>query len=112
MSDQVEGLAREGLGRAQNATGAVLGDSVMQAKGKLNEAAGTAQRRFGEAKDQVRGAVDDARDAGFDRFSELDGYLREQPFVGLAIGAGLGFVLAAFLMGGRKTIYVNTPPKR
>jgi uncharacterized protein YjbJ (UPF0337 family) len=111
MSDQVDGLAREGLGKAQDAAGAVLGDPILQAKGKLNEAAGTVQRRFGEAKDQVRGAVSQARDR-LDHVSDLEDFVREQPLLGIALGVGLGFVLAAFLLGGRgKTIYVNTPPK-
>ena len=59
MDDQVVGIARQGLGRMQDAVGGLTGDAALQGKGKINEAAGAAQHAFGEAKSSLLEAVDD-----------------------------------------------------
>lgn len=48
--NQVKGAATSMLGKAQRATGKVVGSRRQQAKGLAKEIAGTAQRRFGDVE--------------------------------------------------------------
>jgi uncharacterized protein YjbJ (UPF0337 family) len=107
MSDQIEGVARQGVGRIQDAVGGLTGDAKTQIKGKLNEAAGSVQSAYGQAKDQARGAVNHAKGRAEDTLDDIEQYLRDRPFTAIGIGVGLGLLLAHMLGGGRKTIYLR-----
>ncbi len=52
--NQFEGVARDIGGKFQDAAGGLTGDAALQAKGKWNQAAGKAQKTFGEAADELR----------------------------------------------------------
>lgn len=54
---EFEGTAREFGGKAQDAVGALAGDTMTRAKGKWNQAAGKAQKTFGEASDELRDGI-------------------------------------------------------
>ncbi len=77
--NEVEGTIRKVGGKLQDAAGGLTGDETLQAKGKLNQAAGNAQQTFGAAAEEVRATV------------------KESPLSALAlVGAiafGLGFLL-------------------
>ncbi len=79
-SNRPEGTLRDLGGKVENAVGGLTGDASTQAKGRLNEAAGSAQDAYGLAMDEVRG------------------FVAEQPMMAMlaALGAGLvmGFVIA------------------
>ena len=52
MSDeQIYGATRNGLGHLQDAAGGLTGDDRLQARGKLNRAAGSLQSALGKVKD-------------------------------------------------------------
>jgi len=73
--NQFEGTARDLGGKVQEAVGGITGDEEMQAKGKVNQFAGQAQKTFGDAKE------------------ELQEQIKNQPLTALAVVAGLAFTL-------------------
>ncbi len=73
--NQFEGAARDLGGKVQDAIGGVTGDDEMQAKGKVNQFTGQAQKTFGAAAEELRDNVSN------------------QPLTALAIVAGLAFSL-------------------
>jgi uncharacterized protein YjbJ (UPF0337 family) len=77
--NEVEGTIRDLGGKVQDAVGGLTGDTETQARGKLNQAAGKAQKTFGAAADEVRDTVS------------------HQPLTALAIVAGISFVLGAII---------------
>jgi uncharacterized protein YjbJ (UPF0337 family) len=99
--DRIEGAARKGLGHVQDAVGGLIGDSKTQIKGKLNEAAGTAQNAYGKVRDQAGDVYAQARDQAQDVYSDLDSYVRNQPLVAVGVGFGVGLALG-YLMRGRR----------
>jgi uncharacterized protein YjbJ (UPF0337 family) len=78
MNDSLEGNVREMGGRVQQTVGEAVGDSKMQADGLYNQAAGNAQRVWGQARD----ATDQAT-----------GAIRAQPLLAAVIALGIGYVL-------------------
>ena len=91
MSDQqIEGLAREGLGRVEDSAGGLVGAARLQAKGKLNEAAGAIQRTLGDVQDQAGRLVGEAQVKGQEAYDEVDAFVRRSPWVSVAIAAGIG----------------------
>ena len=102
MADQeFEGLAREGLGRIEDGAGAFVGDAALQARGKLNEAAGAIERRLGEAQAQAGRLVEDAQSWGEQACEEVDGFVRRSPWMSVAIAAGIGLAAGLALKPGR-----------
>lgn len=55
--NEVEGTIRDAGGKFQDAIGGLTGDESLQAKGKLNQAAGNAQKTFGAAAEEIRDTV-------------------------------------------------------
>ena len=94
--DRVEGGLKKAAGKLQDAWGGLSGDGETQAKGKLNEAAGSVQAAFGKAQDQVG-----------DIYENAESYIRDQPGVAAAVIFGVGLVIGLMLRGGRKTVYVR-----
>ena len=116
--DRIEGGVKQGVGRVQDAVGGLTGSDKTQARGKVNEAAGSVQNAYGQVKDKaqdVAGQVRDqfgdvagqARERAQDAFGDLEGFVREQPLQALAGGIAIGVVLGLFLRGGRKTVYLS-----
>ena len=58
--DRVIGAAKKIEGSAKEIAGAALGDSKLQAEGKLEHAIGTAQNIAGSISDSARSVYDDA----------------------------------------------------
>ena len=105
--DRIEGAAKQGLGRVQDAVGGLTGGDKTQLKGKINEAAGTVQNAYGQAKDQASDVLDQARDQFQDSYDQVEAFVREQPLAATAVAVGVGLVLGLMLRGGRKTVYVR-----
>lgn len=80
--NQVEGTARTMGGRIQDAVGGLTGDAATQVRGKINQMAGQAQARFGDAADQARELGDQVAES-----------VRTQPWVALAVTGAVGFAL-------------------
>jgi ElaB/YqjD/DUF883 family membrane-anchored ribosome-binding protein len=83
MDEQIAGVTKQGLGRAQDAVGGLTGDGKTQAKGKLNEAAGA------------------------DRLDAVEDYVTAKPLPAVAIAAAAGVVIGLLLRGRSRTIYLR-----
>ena len=105
--DRIEGTAKKGFGHVQDAVGGLIGDNGTQAKGKLNQAAGSVQDAYGKVLDQAQDAVGQAKDVAQDVYGEIEQFVSDQPYLAVAAGVGVGLVLGLLLSGGRKTVYVR-----
>lgn len=105
MSDQhIEGLAREGLGRIEDGAGALAGDAGLQARGKLDEAAGMIQRTLGDAQGQAERLFGEAQARSQDAYDEVDAFVRRSPWASVVIAAGIG-LLVGLAVKSRRRIY-------
>ena len=59
--DRVEGPFKEGVGKVKEEWGDATDDASTEAEGRADQAEGDLQNTWGEAKDKVRGALDDDR---------------------------------------------------
>lgn len=113
MNDQVLGAAKQGVGRVQDAVGGLTGNGSTQIKGKLNEAAGSAQQAYGQLTDGVRDVLEDTletvRGEIHARLDTVETYVKDKPLPAVAIAATLGIVLGLLLRGRSKTIYLRDP---
>jgi uncharacterized protein YjbJ (UPF0337 family) len=91
MDARVEGGFKKGLGRVQDAVGGLTGDAGTQIKGKLNEAAGSAQDAFGQVSDVAQTL-----------FEEVESFAKENPRTAIGITLGLGVIVGLMLFGGRR----------
>ena len=127
--DRIEGGVKQGVGHVQDAVGGLTGDDKTQAKGKVNEAAGSAQNAYGQVKDkaqdvagqvkdkaqdvagqvkdQLQGVTGQARERAQDLLGEVEDYVRAQPLQALAGGIGVGVILGLLLRGNGKTVYLS-----
>jgi len=51
--DQVEGRVKEATGKVQEVAGKAVGSTTQQVKGTLNKAAGAAQAKYGDVKNDL-----------------------------------------------------------
>jgi len=103
MSDQqIEGLAREGVGRVKDSAGGLIGDARLQAKGKVDEAVGAVQRTFGDVQDQAGRLFGEAQARGVEARDEVDAFVRRSPWVAVAIAAGIGIAAGLALKPSRR----------
>ena len=57
-SDRIKGAAKEAKGTVKEAAGKVTANREIEAEVKVGKVAGETQRKIGEAKDEVRDALD------------------------------------------------------
>ncbi len=114
--NRFEGAARKVGGKIEGTVGSMTGDTKMQASGKMDDLAGSAQRGYGQTKDAVRNmagqASDQASDYGsqmLDQLEEAGDYLAEQvdqrPITAILIAAGIGFLIAMATKPAPRVIY-------
>ncbi|MDP9095683.1 MAG: CsbD family protein [Pseudomonadota bacterium] len=107
--NKFEGAARDLGGKAQEFGGKLTGDNKMRADGAMNQAAGTAQKAYGQVKDVVRDVggeygsqlLDQIEDAGDALADQID----QRPITAILIAAGIGFLLALATKPAPKVIY-------
>jgi uncharacterized protein YjbJ (UPF0337 family) len=84
--NRVEGTVREYGARFQEGVGSVTGDAKTRVEGAMNEAAGAAQRMYGQTSDMARQTA-----------TTLDSWFRNaietQPYTTAAVALGIGWVL-------------------
>jgi uncharacterized protein YjbJ (UPF0337 family) len=56
--DQVEGRAKEAAGKVQEVAGKAVGNTTQQVKGAVNKAAGAAQAKYGDVKNDIKSDMD------------------------------------------------------
>ena len=109
--NQVEGAARNFGGKAQEAAGKLTGDTKLKADGTYDQAAGTAQKAFGQVKEAVRDyggdygsqLLDQIEDAGDALADQID----QRPITAVLIAAGIGFLLALATKPAPRVTYVR-----
>lgn len=85
--DRIKGAATNVGGKVKDAVGSLTGDSKTQAEGKADQASGQLQNAYGSAKDAASEAADTVG-------SQVDSFMKEQPFAALLTAVGVGYVLA------------------
>ena len=109
--NQIEGAARDLGGKAQEMAGKLTGDTKMKADGAYDQAAGTAQKAFGQVKEAVRDyggdygsqLLDQIEDAGDALADQID----QRPITAILIAAGVGFLLALATKPSPRVTYVR-----
>ena len=56
--DQVQGTARDAVGKVQEEAGKLSGNKEQQAKGLAKQVSGKIQKNFGDAKEGTKDAID------------------------------------------------------
>ncbi|CAN5169657.1 hypothetical protein BH10PSE4_BH10PSE4_19010 [soil metagenome] len=111
MDDQVVGVARQGVGRMQDAVGGLTGNAEIQTQGKLNEALGTVQQVYGQARGGVKDAFEETlegvRGQIHDQLDAVETYVISKPLPALAVAGAIGVVLGLLLRGHSKTVYLR-----
>jgi uncharacterized protein YjbJ (UPF0337 family) len=91
-TDTLTGSATDLGGKLKDGLGKATGDDSLRAEGKTDQATGTAQKTYGEAKDVVengiRPIIDYARQ-----------FARERPFAAAAVGGVIGIAILNTLRG-------------
>ncbi len=99
--NRVTGEVRRQAGKVQSAVGDLTGDARTQAGGRSNEAQGTAENLYGQARDAVRDVAenaselwDDAYDQGRQLYRSGTGAVGSLDITGVLIGLAAGYALA------------------
>jgi uncharacterized protein YjbJ (UPF0337 family) len=102
--DRVVGSATNLGGKAQEGLGRASGDVRTQAKGVINQAAGTAQDLYGQAKEsvsdaygQVKESMSDATEVVRQRATDVEDYIRytieKRPYTTAVVALCLGWLI-------------------
>jgi ElaB/YqjD/DUF883 family membrane-anchored ribosome-binding protein len=124
--DSIEGKVKNGIGKVEAEAGEVLGDPGLQFSGEARQLEGSAEDAVGKAKevigdtvkkarDVVTGATDHATDAyqtvrksAENVAGTVDPFVKEQPYIAVALAAIVGVIVGALLAGGgAKVIYIK-----
>ncbi len=84
--DRIAGTARNLGGQVEEGVGRLTGDLRTQAKGKADQALGTAQDMYGQAADAARDTA-----ATFDKW--LRDTIETQPYTTAIVALGIGWLL-------------------
>jgi|SRR5208337_1099597 len=92
--DRAIGTAKNLGGKAQEGLGRVTGDTKTQVEGVINQAAGTAQDLYGQAKENVSGAAEVVRQGAMNAEDYIRHTIEKRPyttaFAALCIGWLIG----------------------
>src|SRR6201989_3132654 len=113
--NRVEGAAKSVAGKAEAAYGRVAGDAATEASGRGHDAAGAAQRIYGQAVDAAndlgdaasgfaKQAIDAGRDLYRDGSRAVSSTVKNQPLGALLAAGAVGFALAMMIK--------REPPRR
>lgn len=108
------GVAKQGVGRIQDAVGGLRGDGAAQAKSKLAEAVGgrpSSVRPVGRrVRDVLGGGLEAVRSEIHDHLDAVETYVKGEPLPAVAIAASVGIVLGLLSRADAAgTVYVRDP---
>ena len=106
-----EGTAQDLGGKAKEMAGNLTGDTKLKAEGNVDQAAGAAQKAYGQVKDTVREyggdygsqLLDQIEDAGDALADQID----QRPITAILVAAGIGILLALATKPVPKVTYVR-----
>jgi uncharacterized protein YjbJ (UPF0337 family) len=91
--NRVSGTAKNLGGKVEESLGRATGDAQKRTEGVINQAAGTAQDLYGQARDSVAGAADTAKDTAATLEKWLRHNVETQPYTTAIVALGLGWLL-------------------
>jgi uncharacterized protein YjbJ (UPF0337 family) len=91
--NRVSGTAKNLGGKVEEGLGRVTGDAQKRTEGVINQAAGTAQDLYGQARDSVAGAADTAKDTAATLEKWFRHNIETQPYTTAIVALGLGWLL-------------------
>jgi uncharacterized protein YjbJ (UPF0337 family) len=91
--NRVAGTVRNVGGKVEEGFGRATGNAKAQAEGLVNQAAGTAQDLYGQARDSVAGAADAAQDTAASLEKWLRRTVETQPYTTAMVAIGIGWLL-------------------
>jgi uncharacterized protein YjbJ (UPF0337 family) len=125
-SDELEGKLNGELGRLQAAAGRALDDPELEAEGEARQIVGAVEETVGKARETVKrtakraqAAIADATDQASETYEAVRGraqavadtvdpFVREQPYLALALAGLAGLIVGAlFFGGGAKVVYIK-----
>ena len=112
-ADRIKGAARTSYGRLQQDYGRLAGEETIEARGAGQQAAGNAQAFYGQAKDNMRDAVDRASSYAESAFDQgrrqmergadaLNGRVELNPVMSILIACAVGYLLGLAVRTGRR----------
>lgn len=90
---RVAGAARNAGGKVEEGFGRVTGDTRSQVQGVIDQAQGTAENLYGQAKDAASGAVEGVRKTASSFEDIVRHTIEDRPYTAVAIAVGLGWLL-------------------
>ena len=57
-TDQIKGAAKEVMGKVQEKTGEIINSPEQQVKGAAKQVEGNVQKNYGDAKENIKDAID------------------------------------------------------
>jgi uncharacterized protein YjbJ (UPF0337 family) len=103
--DQVQGTAKQGIGRAKEAIGDVIGNPGLQAKGFIDEATGIVQDTYGRVSDTARDAARQVADRARSARGDLEDVIDQNPVLVAAIALGVGIAIGLLIFGASRAAY-------
>lgn len=91
--DRIAGTARNLGGKVQEGYGRVTGDTQSQAEGLMNQAAGTAQDLYGQAKDSASEAAQAVRRGAADAQDYVRGLIEQRPYTATVAALCIGWLI-------------------
>jgi uncharacterized protein YjbJ (UPF0337 family) len=97
--NRLEGAARDFGGKVQTGYGRVTGDPEVAAEGKLNQALGTAQNLYGQAKDSAVDAAAAVKQGAIETGDVVRDFIVRRPYTTAVLALGLGWIVARMGIG-------------
>jgi uncharacterized protein YjbJ (UPF0337 family) len=92
--NRISGSARNFGGKVQEGVGRLTGDTETEAKGALNQAIGSAQNIYGQAKDTASDAADAIRGGAVKTKDVVGDFIVQRPYTMVALALAAGWVVA------------------
>jgi uncharacterized protein YjbJ (UPF0337 family) len=91
--DRIAGNAKNLGGQMQEGFGRATGSLAQEAKGKMNQAEGTAQDLYGQAKDALADAARMAQDSAVEARDIVREIVEERPYTVAIAALAVGYVI-------------------
>lgn len=90
---RVTGAARNAGGRIEEGFGRVAGDTKSQVQGVIDQAQGTAENLYGQAKDAASSAAQGVRKSASSFEDIVRQTIEDRPYMAVAVALGLGWLV-------------------
>jgi len=91
--DRMAGTVRNIGGKVQEGVGKLTGSTKTEARGVMEQAAGTVQNAYGQALDTAAEGADAVKQVAIEGHDFLKRFIEDNPHTATAIAIGIGFCL-------------------